>query len=553
MSLTPALVPNITQSFFQKPIMKTPSPLRRFAALLLALATLAAPALAPNLHAADKNKAAAKTEKSTTPSKASDKKRGSEKSDAPQREPLALQIDKTPIDRDDALRVSYSGVVQKASPSVVYIFTTKFLKPRPELSPFFNDPQFRRFFGIPDFDEDGGQGGGGRGGRGPTQRAQGLGSGVIISGDGYVLTNNHVVDGADEVRVAYGEPRRELKAEVVGRDPKTDIAVLKIDANELPAATLGDSDALEVGDTVFAIGNPFGVGMTVTQGIVSALGRGGLGVETYEDFIQTDAAINPGNSGGALVDAQGRVIGINTAILSRSGGFNGVGFAIPINFARSLAEQLVATGKIRRGFMGVTTQPLDSDLAAQFGVEQGALVTDVTSGSPADKAGFKSGDIITKVNGQPVADSRRLQLAIVRLAPGTEVEIEYVRDGETETATFALGELSNRGELADGHFSPGNDDGVLNGVTVTDLTAQLRSRYRIPERIEGAFVAAVEPDSASARDGLREGDIILSLERRPVRNAEEAVKLSEQLEGPKVLVLIWRAGLSRYLVITEGS
>jgi len=520
--------------------MNTPSPIRRLAALLIALATFAAPVIAPNLYAADKNAKAAAQKKAAT------------KAEKGAATPLALQIDAAPLDRDDALRVSYSGVVKKASPSVVYIFTTKFLKPRPELSPFFNDPQFRRFFGLPDFGEDGGQGGGGgRGGQGPTQRAQGLGSGVIISRDGYVLTNNHVVDGADEVRVAYGEPRRELKAEVVGRDPKTDIAVLKIDASELPAATLGDSDALEVGDTVFAIGNPFGVGMTVTQGIVSALGRGGLGVETYEDFVQTDAAINPGNSGGALVDSQGRVIGINTAILSRSGGFNGVGFAIPINFARSLAEQLVATGKIRRGFMGVTTQPLDSDLAAQFGVEQGALVTDVTSGSPADKAGFKSGDIITKVNGQPIADSRRLQLAIVRLAPGTEVEIGYVRDGEAETASFALGELSNRGELADGHFSPGSDEGVLNGVTVTDLTAQLRSRYRIPERIEGAFVAAVEPDSASARDGLREGDIILSLERRPVRNAEEAVKLSEQLEGPKVLVLIWRAGLSRYLVITE--
>jgi len=530
--------------------MKTCSRFKPLTALLFALATLAAPlALAPDLHAADKAKAAAKSEKSS-------KTRSGKKPDASSRAPLALQIDGAPIDRDDALRVSYSGVVKKASPSVVYIFTTKFLKPRPELSPFFNDPQFRRFFGIPDFGEEEGQGsgrGGQGGGRsGPTQRAQGLGSGVIISGDGYVLTNNHVVDGADEVRVAYGEPRRELKAEVVGRDPKTDIAVLKIDASELPAATLGDSDALEVGDTVFAIGNPFGVGMTVTQGIVSALGRGGLGVETYEDFIQTDAAINPGNSGGALVDSQGRVIGINTAILSRSGGFNGVGFAIPINFARSLAEQLVATGKIRRGFMGVTTQPLDSDLAAQFGVEQGALVTDVTAGSPADKAGFKSGDIITKVNGHPIADSRRLQLAIVRLAPGSEVEIEYVRDGETETVSFALGELNNRGELADGHFSPGSDEGVLNGVTVTDLTAQLRSRYRIPERIEGALVAAVEPESASARDGLREGDIILSLERRPVRNAEEAVKLSEQLEGPKVLVLIWRAGLSRYLVINEG-
>ncbi|KXU34370.1 hypothetical protein AXK11_08655 [Cephaloticoccus primus] len=514
--------------------MKKTSPLRVLVSLLFALAVLGA---AAPLHAAGGDKKAGKSEKSS-------------------RAPLTLKTDSTPLDRDDALRVSYANVVKKASPGVVYIFTTKILKPRPELAPFFNDPQFRRFFGLPDFgdpDEEGGAGSGRGGSRGgPAQRSQGLGSGVIISTDGYILTNNHVVDGADEVRVAYGEPRRELKAEVVGRDPKTDIAVLKIAASELPAATLGDSDSLEVGDTVFAIGNPFGVGMTVTQGIVSALGRGGLGVETYEDFIQTDAAINPGNSGGALVDSQGRVIGINTAILSRSGGFNGVGFAIPINFARTLAEQLVATGKIRRGFMGVTTQPLDPDLAVQFGVEQGALVTEVTTGSPADKAGFKSGDIITRVNSQPVADSRRLQLAIVRLAPGTEVTIDFMRDGEAQSVSFALGELSSR-ELADGHFSPGNEDGVLNGVAVTDLSPQLRSRYRIPERIEGAFVSQVDPDSASARDGLREGDIILSLDRRPVRNAEEAIRLSESLKGPKVLVLIWRAGLSRYLVINEGA
>lgn len=465
--------------------------------------------------------------------------RADDKSD--ERPPLTLQIDHQAIDRDESLRVSYSSVVKKASPSVVYVFSTKIIKQRQDLAPFFNDPMFRRFFGVPD-----------QGQIPPReQRQQGLGSGVIISKDGYILTNNHVVDGADEVKVAFGEPRQEFKAEVVGRDPKTDIAVLKIDTQDLPAATLGDSDALEVGDTVFAIGNPFGIGMTVTQGIVSGLGRGGLGIETYEDFIQTDAAINPGNSGGALVDSEGRVIGINTAILSRSGGFNGVGFAIPINFARSLAEQLVSTGKISRGFMGVSTQSLEADLAAQFGAQHGALVTDVTPDSAADKAGLQSGDIITKVNGQTVLDPRRLQLAVIRLAPGTEVTVEYIRDGETKTVTFELGELDGK-DLAGGN-TPGSDEGVLDGVTVTDITPQLRAQLRIPDRLEGALVTEVDPSTPSARDGLREGDVILSLDRRAVRNAEEAVKLSEEIKGPKVLVRIWREGISRYLVIDESE
>lgn len=457
------------------------------------------------------------------------------------RPPLTLQTDNKVIDRDSSLKVSYASVVKKASPSVVYVFSTKILKPRQDLAPYYNDPMFRRFFGLPEQGQQQPQ----------EQRQQGLGSGVIISKDGYVITNNHVVDGADEVKVAFGEPRQEFKAEVVGRDEKTDIAVLKIDAKDLPAATLGDSDALEVGDTVFAIGNPFGIGMTVTQGIVSGLGRSGLGIETYEDFIQTDAAINPGNSGGALVDATGRVIGINTAILSRSGGFNGVGFAIPINFARSLAEQLVSTGKITRGFMGVQTQSLESDLAAQFGVTHGALITDVTPDSPADKAGFKSGDIITKVNGQTVTDPRRLQLAVIRLAPGTEVTVEYVREGKTETVTFKLGELDGK-DLAGGS-TQGNDEGVLDGVAVTDLTPQLRTQLRVPDQLEGALITEVDPSSPSARDGLRQGDIVLSLNRRAVHNAEEAVKLSEEIKGPKVLVRIWREGVSRYLVVDESE
>lgn len=463
-----------------------------------------------------------------------------------ERAPMKLQTDDKPIDRDAGGHLSHAPVVKKTAPSVVYVFSSKKARNPAAQNPFFNDPVFRRFFGVPD-DSDGDPAP-----RLPGEsRQQSLGSGVIITKDGYILTNNHVVDGADEVKVAFGEPRKEFKAEIVGRDPKVDIAVLKIDAGDLPAATLGDSDKLEVGDTVLAIGNPFGIGLTVTHGIVSALGRGGLGIEDYEDFIQTDAAINPGNSGGALLDAQGRVVGINTAILSRSGGFNGVGFAIPVNLARSIADQLVKTGRVARGFMGVNAQMLTADLAKEFGVTQGALVTDVTPDSPADKAGFRSGDVIVKVNETKVEDPRRLALAVSRLAPGTEVKVEYVREGKTKTAEIKLASLPEK-TLAKGDAPGAKDEGVLNGVGVTDLDGRARRQLRIPDEVKGALVTQVEPDSASARAGLKEGDVILSLDRKPVKNADEAVKLSEEIKGPKVTVRVWRDGGSRYFVVDES-
>ncbi|MBP6507849.1 MAG: DegQ family serine endoprotease [Opitutaceae bacterium] len=463
------------------------------------------------------------------------------KDEAEERPPLKLQSNNQAINRDDAVRVSYATVVKKASPSVVYVFSTKTVKLNNEMAPFFNDPQFRRFFGAPNPGQMPPQ----------AQKQQGLGSGVIISSNGYILTNNHVVDGADEVKVAVGEPRKEYKAVIVGRDPKADVAVLKIDAQNLPAATLGDSDQLEVGDTVLTVGNPFGIGLTVTHGIVSALGRGGLGIEDYEDFIQTDAAINPGNSGGALLDTQGRVIGLNTAILSRSGGFNGVGFAIPINLVRAIAEQLVSTGKVVRGFMGVNMQALSDELAGQFGTKQGALVTDVTPGSPADKAGLKSGDVITKLDGTAILEPRRLQLAVTRLAPGTEVKVEYVRDGKTALVSFKLGDQPVQNLAAD--HGNGKDDGVLNGVGVSDVTPQARAQLQLPPDLSGALITQVEPDSASAQAGLQEGDVITSLDRKPVRNADEAVKLSEEIKGPKVLVRLWRDGSNHYMIVDESK
>jgi serine protease Do len=458
--------------------------------------------------------------------------------------PLKLQVDQKPIDRNAPDRVSYAPIVERTAASVVYVYSTKQVR-RPDLPPFFDDPAFRRFFGAP--------------GRGqnqlPDRVQQGLGSGVVISADGYILTNNHVVDGADEVKVSIGQSSKRYDATIVGTDSLADVAVLKIKTDDpLHPATLGDSDQLQVGDVVLAIGNPFGVGQSVSRGIVSALSRGNLGIEAIEDFIQTDAAINPGNSGGALVDSAGRVVGINTAILSRSGGFAGVGFAVPINLVRSAAEQIVNTGRVTRGYLGVAPQRLSSDLAAQFGTDQGALVAEVTADSAAAKAGLQTGDVITKINDTAIRDPRQLLLTISQLAPETKVKIQYLRDGKSQTTTATLArrpEETAGGGLQGGQ--EGRDVGVLNGVGVSDITREVRQQLRIPDRIQGAIITSVAPDSASAQQGLRENDVVLQLNRQPVTNAAEAVRLSEEIKGPKVMVLIWREGRSQFLIVDESK
>jgi serine protease Do len=472
---------------------------------------------------------------------------GADKSDT--RPPLKLSLDAKPIDRDAADRVSYSAVVKKTAPSVVYVFSTK-NAPARDASSFYDDPMLRRFFDLPGREPGPGSG---RGGRTPSQPQQGLGSGVIVSADGYIVTNHHVVDGADEVKVAFGEPRKEYRATVVGSDGGADVALLKIDATGLAAATLGDSDQLEVGDVVLAIGNPFGVGQSVSRGIVSALSRGGLGIERYEDFIQTDAAINPGNSGGALLDTSGRLIGVNVAILSRSGGFNGIGFAIPANQVRGILEQLAKHGRVERAMLGVDTQPLESDLTELFKVESGALIAEVRAGSAAEKSGLKSGDIITKVDGTAIKDNRHLQNTITRFAPGTEVTIEYVRDGQKETTKAKLTRLTATNTLANNDTAAGNDEGVLNGVAIDELTPQARRQLRVPEQITGVLVTSVDPKSASARAGIREGDVIVSLDRRPITDVRQAVKLSEEIKGPKVLVERFRVGAGRFIVVDESK
>ena len=474
---------------------------------------------------------------------------------------LSLKVDAKPINREAAERVSYSAVVRRTAGSVVYVYSSKVVR-TPELPPYMNDPRLRRFFEemLPrggDEDEAPGNRAPRNNNRSPRNRGsdqtqQGLGSGVVITADGYIVTNHHVIDGADDVSVSLGESNRRYTAKVVGRDPGTDLAVLKIEAEKLSPATFADSDQVEVGDMVLAIGNPFGVGQSVSRGIVSALSRGtGMGV--FEDFIQTDAAINPGNSGGALIDTDGRVVGINSAIMTRSGSSAGIGFAIPANLTRFVVEQLVNKGKVERGFLGVRPQELTDELTASFGTEKGALISEVTEGSPAEKAGIKSGDVILRIERTEIRDARHLLLTISKIAPGTEVEVLILRGNARETLRAKLTRRDDEAlEREDG--TPGNkDEGVLNGVGVGDLTPETRNRLQIPARIKGALITNIDPESPAARQGLREGDIILELDRRPCTNADEAVKLSEEIKGPKVLVLVYRNGRTRYLAIDESK
>src|SRR5437899_119876 len=355
----------------------------------------------------------------------------------------APPLDERPIARDAGSHASFAPVVKKVAPAVVKVFTTTRIH-----NTGFNgmpdnmDDMLRRFFG------DQFEGRTPRRNHGPTKQ-EGIGSGVVVTKDGYILTNNHVVDGADEVKVAL-QDGRDFTAKVIGRDPKSDVAVIKIEAKDLPAVTMADSDKVEVGDVVLAVGNPFGIGQTVTTGIVSATGRAGAVGLDYEDFIQTDAAINPGNSGGALVDADGRLIGINTAILSRSGGNQGIGFAIPANLARDVMQSLVKDGHVTRGYLGVMIQDVTPALAKEFKLKDsaGALIGDVVPKSPADKAGLKSGDVIVEIKGKKVTDSRHLRLEVARTKPGESVPVKGLRDGGTKTFVVTVEELPGSEQIA---------------------------------------------------------------------------------------------------------
>jgi serine protease Do len=464
-----------------------------------------------------------------------------------------ITVSSTPINRDPKLGTSYAPIVKKAAPSVVNIYSTRFIKERPMQNPMLNDPFFRQFFGGQAPQED----------QPRSHRQEGLGSGVIVSPDGYILTANHVVNGADEIKVAIaGEKNKEYTAKVIGTDPRTDVAVLKIDATGLSAITLADSDQLEIGDVVLAIGNPFGIGQTVTMGIISGLGRHGYGINGangYEDFIQTDAAINPGNSGGALVDAEGRLVGINTWIATRSGGSEGVGFAVPVNMARRSMERLIIGGTVTRGYLGILPQDITPGLAEQFNLttQDGALVGDVVPGTPAEKAGIKPGDVILALNGKDVSDAHELTLAVSQCEPGSSAKVKLIRDGAQKNVTVTLAELPGSGDAGsreENSSSPDNDKtGPLEGVTVADVDNDVRSELKIPDGVSGAIVTDVDQDSNSAEAGLQKADVIVEINRQPVSDAHTAVKLCRVAKGDQILLKIWRRegdlGGTRYLSV----
>lgn len=476
---------------------------------------------------------------------------------SPARETVALpefNIQNTPVQRGTGSVASYAPTIKKAAPSVVNIYTTRTIRMRRQLVvPFFDNPLRRFFDGNPNDQR----------GRTLTRKEKSLGSGVIVSSDGYILTANHVVEGADpdSVKVALASGAKEFTAQVIGTDPPTDVAVLKIDAHDLPSITQADSDQLQVGDVVLAIGNPFDVGQTVTMGIVSALGRSSLGLSDYEDFIQTDAAINPGNSGGALVDAEGRLVGINTAIFTLSGGYQGVGFAIPVNLARSVMERLIQSGKVTRGYLGVSLQPdISPDLAEEFNLpdQSGAMISAVQSGTPASQAGLLNGDVIREVDGKKIADEQQLRLMISQSPPGSKVALSILRSEPGEKPvekkmTVTLDKLPDSRMAQRGSVRPRGQDSStpdsLDGVEVMDLDSDVRSQLQVPRSVRGAVVASVDANSNAADAGLQEGDIIQEIDRHPVRNADDAVRLSEQAKGKRVLLRLWRQGGSLYLTV----
>ena len=438
-------------------------------------------------------------------------------------------------------RDSYADVVKEVTPAVVTIR----VEGRPRVSPtqFRNDDLFRRFFG----DQFGATPR-----QNPAPRTRGLGSGVVVTSDGYLLTNHHVIEGASDIRAEFTDGRS-FAAKLVGSDEPSDLAVLKIEAANLRPLTLGDSDAVQVGDIVLAVGNPLGIGQTVTSGIVSAKGRStGVGDGSYEDFLQTDAPINHGNSGGALVNTKGELIGINSQILSVSEGNIGIGFAIPANMARHVMEELRTGGRVRRAQLGVAVQPVTSDLAASLGLSEtrGAIVSSVESGSAAERAGIRRGDVIVSFNGKPVTEFNALRNRVAETKPGTDAAVGIVRDGSDKTLTVKLDEVSaKRSARGSSDSGPQADDKTALGVAVEPLTPELAARAGVGRGVKGLLVENVDPDGRAADAGIQPGDVIVEANRKAITSVDDLRTAARSTADKPLLLLVHRQGRELFVTV----
>jgi len=439
-----------------------------------------------------------------------------------------------------SVRDSYADIVDRVAPAVVTIRSARRVR-APQQFPFSDDPFFRQFFGSPNRNRS-------REDRSLVERA--LGSGVIVSADGHILTNHHVVDGADQISVELND-RRSLKAKVIGSDAPSDLALLKVEASNLRVLPLGDSDKVRVGDLCLAVGNPLGIGETVTAGIISARGRAtGLSDGSFEDFLQTDAAINQGNSGGALANTHGELIGINSQIISPSGGNIGIGFAIPSNMARNVMEQLKNGGKVRRGKLGVGIQEITSDLARGLALRdlRGVLVNSVEAGGPAERAGIRTGDIITAVNGTRVGDANALRNHIAGTAPGSDVTLTIVRDGREQQVHARLTELPADKDSTASSAGPEGRGGQL-GITVEPLTPELASQLGLRRGAMGVVVTDVDPGGPAAEAGIQTDDVILEVNRQPVKTAGELRAAVRNSGSRPALLLVNRDGRSLFVAL----
>ena len=439
---------------------------------------------------------------------------------------------------------TFVSISKAVTPAVVNISTTRLIKGGEEGQGFpFDDPFFRRFFG----EEPRRQG--------PRERkAQSLGSGVIVDANGLIITNNHVVEKADEIKVLLSD-KREFKGKLVGTDPKSDLALVRIDAKNLPTVSWGDSSKLQVGEYILAIGNPFGLNQTVTMGIVSAIGRANVGIADYEDFIQTDAAINPGNSGGAMVNTHGELVGINTAIFTQSGGYMGIGFAVPSNMAKSVMESLVKSGKVIRGWLGISIQEITPGLAKEFGLKEakGALVGDVLSGSPAEKAGFKRGDVIVEFMGQPIESSTQLRNLVARTAVGAKGKVKVIRDNKEKELEVRIEEqpkdIARSGPQGQDEAEPSSMR--LSGVEVRNVTPEMAKQLDLGRGAKGVVITRIDPGSAAEEAGLQRGDLIMEVNRKPINHTDDYEKVLSKIDkNEAILLLVSRQGRTLFLTVT---